>query len=176
MKSNSAFELTGQVALVTASARGIGEACALALAAAGADVVLGLRSKRTGAELAARIRGMGRRVFPVQMNVAKLNEIDSAVKAAVKHFGRIDILVNNAGIGTPAPAERVTEKEFDETLAVNFEGHVFCHSSSGSRDAGATLWANHQRRFASGVCRSTHRVHLLYEQGCYLSPYQVSGT
>lgn len=130
-KSDSVFDLTGQVALVTASARGIGEACALALAAAGADVVLGLRSKRTGADLAARIRAMGRRVLPVQMNVVKLKEIDQAVKAAVKHFGRIDILVNNAGIGAPAPAERVTEKDFDETLAVNLKGTFFVTQAVG---------------------------------------------
>ncbi len=124
-KISATFDLTGQVALVTASARGIGEACALALAAAGADIILGLRTKASGADLAKRITAMGRRVLPVQMNVTKRKEVEAAVRAGVKHFGCIDILVNNAGIGAPAPAEQVTEKDFDETLAVNLKGTFF---------------------------------------------------
>ena len=127
MKNNTSlsFELDGQVALVTAAARGIGQACALALAAAGADVILGLRTKASGADLVRQIEAMGRRVLPVQMNVARLDEINAAVKAGVKHFGRIDILVNNAGIGVPAAADKVTEKDFDATLAVNLKGTFF---------------------------------------------------
>lgn len=130
-KPASPFDLTGQVALVTASARGIGEACALALAAAGADIILGLRTQESGMKLAQRIRALGRRVLPLQMDVSRLAEIDAAVKVGVKYFRRIDILVNNAGIGAPAPAERVTEKDFDETLAVNLKGTFFVSQAVG---------------------------------------------
>jgi NAD(P)-dependent dehydrogenase (short-subunit alcohol dehydrogenase family) len=118
-------DLTGRVALVTACARGIGEACALALAEAGADVVLGLRDVATGGPLAKRIEGLGRRALPAQMDVSRLGQVRAAVKAAVKRFGRIDILVNNAGIGAPNPAERVTEQDFDATLRVNLKGTFF---------------------------------------------------
>jgi len=92
------FDLQGQVALVTGAARGIGHACALALAHAGADVALGLRDVQTGVELANAIEGMGRRALPLQMDVTRLDEIQQAVDATVTHFGRLDILVNNAGL------------------------------------------------------------------------------
>jgi NAD(P)-dependent dehydrogenase (short-subunit alcohol dehydrogenase family) len=127
----SSFDLTGKVALVTASARGIGQACALALAKAGADIILGLKDKTSGDDLAAQIRGMGRQVLPVQMDVSKMSEIHAAVDEAVRHFQRIDILVNNAGIGEPNPAELVTEKDFDETLAVNLKGTFFTAQAVG---------------------------------------------
>jgi NAD(P)-dependent dehydrogenase (short-subunit alcohol dehydrogenase family) len=118
-------ELAGQVALVTACSKGIGRACALALAEAGADLILGLHDVRKGATLAQRIERMGRRALPVQMDVSRLEQIRGAVREGVRHFGRIDILVNNAGIGTPAPAERVAEQDFDATLAVNLKGTFF---------------------------------------------------
>jgi len=131
MPKQSAFSLTGQVALVTASSKGIGKACALALAAAGADIILGLHQLSSGKALAKQIEKMGRRVLPVQMDVSKLEEITTAVQAGLKHFKRIDILVNNAGIGAPNPAERVTEKDFDETLNVNLKGTFFTAQAVG---------------------------------------------
>src|SRR5450432_4857113 len=93
----SPFDLTGQIALVTGAARGLGNACAVALAQAGCDIALGLRNKASGQELADDIRSLGRRVLPLQMDVTRRSEITSAVAEAVQHFGRIDILVNNAG-------------------------------------------------------------------------------
>ncbi|GAA4405098.1 SDR family oxidoreductase [Nibrella viscosa] len=118
-------DVNGQVALVTGAAKGIGRACAVALAEAGAHLILGLRDRNTGDELAEEIRQMGRAVLPVQMNTAHLTEIREAVDAGYRHFGRIDILVNNAGIGFPAKAEDVTEEDFDYTLAVNLKGTFF---------------------------------------------------
>ena len=125
------FTLNGQVALVTASAKGIGEACALALAQAGADIILGLRQVSTGQALVKRIQKLGREVLPVQMDVTRLDEINAAVQAGVRHFKHIDILVNNAGIGAPNPAERVTESDFDATLAVNLKGTFFTAQAVG---------------------------------------------
>src|SRR5215208_6625349 len=72
------FDLTGQVVLVTAAARGLGRACALAMAHAGADVALGLRRKESGADLVKEIEAMGRRALPLQMDMERLNEIRSA--------------------------------------------------------------------------------------------------
>jgi len=119
------FSLSGKVAFITGAARGIGRACALACAAAGADIVLGLRDLSTATELISEIQGLGRKVLPVRLDLASLSHIDAAVASALAQFGRIDILVNNVGIAPGNLAEDVTEKDFDVTLAVNLKGTFF---------------------------------------------------
>src|SRR6516165_7853718 len=99
------FDLNGQVALVTGAARGLGRAIALALAAAGADVALGLRDSAADGGVAAEIQALGRRALPLQMDIGQADQIRPAVAAAVAWFGRLDILVNNAGIAPRNPAE-----------------------------------------------------------------------
>jgi NAD(P)-dependent dehydrogenase (short-subunit alcohol dehydrogenase family) len=125
------FDVRGQVALVTGAARGIGRACALALAQAGADVALGLRDARTGGDLAREIEGLGRRALPLQMDMTRLLEVRQAIDAAAAHFGRLDILVNNAGLAPENPAEDVREEDFDLTLAVNLKGTFFASQAAG---------------------------------------------
>jgi NAD(P)-dependent dehydrogenase (short-subunit alcohol dehydrogenase family) len=125
------FRLDGQVALVTGAARGLGRAIALALADAGADVALGLRVAGTADDLAEEIQGMGRRALPLRMDVTRLDEIGSAVDAAVAGLGRLDILVNNAGLGPEAPAEGVTPENFDLTMTVNVKGTFFASQAAG---------------------------------------------
>jgi len=125
------FDLQGQVALVTGAARGIGHACALALAHAGADVALGLRDVQTGEDLGNEIEALGRRTLRLQMDVTRLDQIQLAVDSATKHFGRLDILVNNAGLGPSNLAENVNEEDFDLTLAVNLKGTFFVSQTVG---------------------------------------------
>ena len=125
------FDLSGQVALVTGAARGLGRAISLALAHAGADVALGLRDVHADAGLTAEIQKMGRKALPLQMDVSKMEQIFRSVEDTVKHFGRIDILVNNAGIAPENPAENVSEEDFDETLAVNLKGTFFASQAAG---------------------------------------------
>ena len=125
------FDLTGQVALVTGAARGLGRAISLALAHAGADVALGLRDIDSGADVVKAIAGMGRRALPLQMDIAHLNQIATAVNQAAAQLGRIDILVNNVGISPENMAENVTEKDFDATLAVNLKGTFFTSQAVG---------------------------------------------
>src|SRR5579859_3718089 len=125
------FRLDGQVALVTGAARGIGRACALALAHAGADVALGLLDPGTGADLAAEIEGMGRRALRLPMDVTRLEQVRQAVADTVAGFGRLDILVNNAGLGPSNLAEDVNEADFDYTLAVNLKGTFFASQAVG---------------------------------------------
>jgi len=130
-QNQNKYDLSGSVALITAAARGIGQACALALAEAGADIILGLRNKASGQEVVDKIRQTGRDVLRVQMDVSKMDEIRAGVKEGFEHFKRVDILVNNAGIGEPNNAEDVTEKDFDETLAVNLKGTFFVSREVG---------------------------------------------
>jgi NAD(P)-dependent dehydrogenase (short-subunit alcohol dehydrogenase family) len=125
------FDVRGQIALVTGAARGIGRACALALAQSGADVALGLRDVRTGGDLAREIEGLGRRALPLQMDMTRLLEVRQAIDAAAAHFGRLDILVNNAGLAPENPAEDVREEDFDLTLAVNLKGTFFASQAAG---------------------------------------------
>jgi NAD(P)-dependent dehydrogenase (short-subunit alcohol dehydrogenase family) len=125
------FDLTGNVALVTGAARGLGRAIALALACAGADVALGLRDVSTGGELAREMEALGRRALPLQMDMNRLDQIRRAVHAAASHFGRLDILVNNAGVAPENLAENVREEDFDLTLAVNLKGTFFASQSAG---------------------------------------------
>jgi len=131
MPNTQSSDLTGQVALVTAASKGIGRACALALAQAGADIILGLRQRNSAPALVKQIRKIGREVLPVQMDVTQMDEIRDAVQTGLRHFKHIDILVNNAGIGAPNPAERVTEGDFDDTLAVNLKGTFFTSQTVG---------------------------------------------
>jgi len=125
------FDLTGKVALVTGAARGLGRAISLALAHAGADVVLGLRDIQAPGGLAAEIQAMGRRALPLQMDMTQRDQIFQAVDDTVKHFGRLDILVNNAGVAPENPAENVREQDFDLTLAVNLKGTFFASQAAG---------------------------------------------
>ncbi len=119
------FNLTGQIALITGAARGLGNAIALACAHAGADIALGLRDVKSGGELVKQIEALGRRALPLQMNVTSLDEVSAGVEKTAQHFGRLDILINNAGIGKSDPAEDVKEEDFDRIVAVNLKGTYF---------------------------------------------------
>ncbi len=131
METLPSFDLKGQVALVTGAARGLGHAISLALAAAGADVALGLRDVNADGGLSAEIRALGRRALPLQMDVIYLDQITHAVDDTVRHFGRLDILVNNAGVAPGNPVENVREEDFDLTLAVNLKGTFFASQAAG---------------------------------------------
>jgi NAD(P)-dependent dehydrogenase (short-subunit alcohol dehydrogenase family) len=125
------FDLTGQVALVTGAARGLGRAISLALANAGANVALGLRDVSTGRDLAREIEKLGRRALPLQMDVLHLDQIARAVDDTVTHFGRLDTLVNNAGLGPSNLAQDAREEDFDLTVAVNLKGTFFASQAAG---------------------------------------------
>jgi NAD(P)-dependent dehydrogenase (short-subunit alcohol dehydrogenase family) len=125
------FDLSGNIALVTASARGLGRAISLALAHAGADIALGLRDRNAHGGLVGEIEALGRRALPLQMDVTSLDQIFRAVDDTVSHFGRLDILVNNAGVAPDNFAENVREADFDMTLAVNLKGTFFASQAAG---------------------------------------------
>jgi NAD(P)-dependent dehydrogenase (short-subunit alcohol dehydrogenase family) len=132
MSNLSQFDLSGQVALVTGAARGLGRAISLALAQAGAEVALGLRDVNTGVELVAEIGALGRQSSPLQMDVTRLEQISHAVDDTVARFGRLDILVNNAGGGWVNVPEDVSEEEFDQTIAKNVKATFFASQAAGA--------------------------------------------
>ena len=159
------FDLSGQVVLVTASARGLGRACALACANAGADIALGLRRKESGAALADEIRAMGRRALPLQMDMERLEEIRSAVGEARAHFGKIDVLVNNAGVSPESPAKDVPEGDFDYMVRVNLKGTFFASQACGRLMIEQPLRQDHQYELAGRRDRASRRADLLHDQG-----------
>src|SRR6266540_6947753 len=114
MEAFPRFDLDGRTALVTGAGRGLGRAISLAMAHAGADVVLGLRDPAAAGGLAEEIKGLGRRALPVAMDVRDLAQVREAVARTVADFGRLDILVNNAGLGPANPAESVTVRRSEE--------------------------------------------------------------
>lgn len=130
MTHSRSFDLTGKTALVTGAARGLGRAISLALAAAGADVALGLREKSADSGLAQEIEQLGRRALPLQMDCTKLDQITLATTATHAHFGQLDILVNNVGNGFTTLALDVPEHEFDATIAFNLKSTFFASQAA----------------------------------------------
>src|SRR4051794_16464510 len=115
-------ELAGRVALVTGASRGIGRAVAVALARAGADVAVNYRSREEAArETAALVTAQGRRALVVPADVSAAAEVKRLVGLVEDGLGPVDVLVNNAGVAKPLPLEQVTERDFDEMIAVNLK-------------------------------------------------------
>ena len=127
------FSLTGQVALVTGASQGIGHDLALALAGAGARVVVAARQRERLEAVAGEIAAIGGEAAAVIVDLRDRASIEAAVAASVARFGRLDILVNNAGLGTNHDALEATEAEWDELFAVNVRGLFFACQSAGRR-------------------------------------------
>ena len=116
--------LTGKIALVTGSSRGIGRAVALHLAQLGADVVINyLRKKGAALEVAAAVEALGRRALTVKADVADDGDVARLFDAA-RELGGLDILVANAAIGVMEPLLNVTPKHWQRTLSSNAWGFV----------------------------------------------------
>jgi dehydrogenase/reductase SDR family member 4 len=123
---NNRFSLSGKVALITGGSRGIGRACALALAEAGADVVVSSRKQADLDVVAGEIKAKGRKGLAIAAHVAKKEDQKKLVDQVVKEFGRIDILFNNAGTN-PYPGDLLKAEEWawDTTMNVNLKGPFF---------------------------------------------------
>ncbi len=126
------FRLDGKVAVVTGSTRGLGRSAAVALAEAGADLALIDRSAAT--ETAQRVRDLGRRVHPIELDLihATPGQLDEAIQSVVNTLGRVDILVNNAGIIRRAPLLEHQAADWDDVLAINLDA-VFHLSQAAAK-------------------------------------------
>lgn len=132
-------------AIVTGAGRGIGRAIALALGDAGFAVVINYARSVDDAERTAHeIRSRGGMAITVQANVAEFDEAAALVKAAVTEFGSVFALINNAGITRDGLIMRMSEKDFDDVIAINLKGAFNC-----SRYASANMVKNHRGRIVN---------------------------
>lgn len=116
-----AFDLHGRVAVVTGSTRGIGRAAALALAEAGADVLVTGRDAEAAAEVGREVEALGRRCHVVLGDITDEGMPDRIVDEAVATLGGLDILVNNAGISRWSPSLETSHADFRDVMNVNVD-------------------------------------------------------
>ncbi len=144
MALNNMFDLTGKVALVTGASRGIGEAIAVGMAEAGADLVIASRRQDGLMPVAAQIEALGRKVVVVPTNAGESDQLEALVAKAVEAFGGVDILVNNAGI-SPAfgPLVEADDRLVEKIFKVNVFGYVklaqLCYPLMKARGGGKII-------------------------------------
>jgi 3-oxoacyl-[acyl-carrier protein] reductase len=124
MQISGRLDLSGQVAIITGAARGIGQACALALAAEGADIVTA--DLASSAETVAQIAALGRRGLDVPTNVTQRDSVNRLIERAIAEFGQIDILVNNAGTLGRVGVEDTTDEIWDRDVNTTMRGTFYC--------------------------------------------------
>jgi NAD(P)-dependent dehydrogenase (short-subunit alcohol dehydrogenase family) len=120
------FNLSGKVAIVTGTSRGLGQYFARALAKAGADLVITSRDLSRLTEFRQEIESLGRRVLAVQLDVLSQSDIENMVQMTVEEYGKIDILINNAGLNIRNPSVKFSEQDWDTVLNTNLKGSFFC--------------------------------------------------
>ncbi|MGW8190555.1 2-dehydro-3-deoxy-D-gluconate 5-dehydrogenase KduD [Sphingomonas hankookensis] len=123
------FDLSGRVAAVTGANTGIGQAIAVALAAAGADVAL--IGRTPAAETAEQVRALGRRAEIVSADLSTIEPVERVVAETLEKLGRLDILVNNAGIIRRADAVDFTEEDWDAVVDTNLKSVFFLCQAAG---------------------------------------------
>jgi len=120
------FSLKDKVAVVTGASQGIGRDTALALAQAGAKVVLAARNEEKLAALASEIEAAGGESLAVKMDVADAEQVKAGFKQVIETFGRLDILVNNAAVTRDGLAMRMKKEDWEAVLQTNLTGAHFC--------------------------------------------------
>lgn len=129
------MDLNGKAALVTGGAHRLGRAFALGLARAGADVVIDYHTSADEAQATVgEIRALGRRATAVRADVSRGGDVKRLVAACADELGRLDVLVNSASLFESSPLERITDEDWDRSLAVNLKGPFML-----SRDAAPLL-------------------------------------
>ena len=117
------FDLTGKVAMVTGSTKGLGEVAAMALAKAGADVAICGRNEADMKRVSSAVRKLGRKSEGFSLEVTDRAKVHQGVDRIMKYFGRVDILVNNAGTNVRKPVLEYPEDAWDMIIATNLKGY-----------------------------------------------------
>jgi len=125
------FDLSGKVAIVTGTSRGLGQYFGRALAGAGADLVITSRNIESLAEFKKEIEDLGRKALPVQLDVLSQSDIENMGRAAMQEYGKIDILVNNAGLNIRSTSAEFSWDDWDTVLNTNLKGSFFCAQAVG---------------------------------------------
>jgi NAD(P)-dependent dehydrogenase (short-subunit alcohol dehydrogenase family) len=120
------FDLTGKVAIVTGTSRGLGQYLGRALAKAGADLVITSRDVSRLTEFRREIESLGRKALPVRLDVCSEQDIREMVRTVMAEYGRIDVLVNNAGLNIRGPSTEFGWDDWDTVLQTNLKGSFFC--------------------------------------------------
>jgi gluconate 5-dehydrogenase len=123
--SNPLFDLTGKVAIVTGTSRGLGQYFARALAKAGADLILTSRNPESLKPFQEEIQALGRRALSFALDVTDFGSIQKMAAAAIGWRGQIDILVNNAGCNVRKPALEISWDDWNKVLNTNLRGTFF---------------------------------------------------
>jgi 2-deoxy-D-gluconate 3-dehydrogenase len=123
------FDLSGKVAIVTGANTGIGQAIALALAEAGADIAAVGRSPADGT--VARVRALGRKAEMISADLSTIEPVQRVIGETIEKLGRLDILVNNAGIIRRADAVDFTEEDWDAVIDTNLKSVFFLSQAAG---------------------------------------------
>ena len=148
------IDLTGRVALVTGSSRGIGKACALRLAEAGADIVINYVTSQTAAiAVAEQIRALGRRAAVVRADVSEQEDVADLISFIQEEFGHLDILVHNAATGGFRPLLNSSSANFQAAMTTNVQSFIFLMQSA------APLLTGQQHR-GKVVVLSSHGSHV----------------
>lgn len=119
------FNLSGKVAIVTGTSRGLGQYLGRALAKAGADLVVTSRDPATLKQFQQEVEALGRKALPLALDVRNHESIQTMVERAMEHYGKIDILVNNAGCNVRKPALEVSWDDWNLILDTNLRGTFF---------------------------------------------------
>ncbi|WP_041081742.1 2-dehydro-3-deoxy-D-gluconate 5-dehydrogenase KduD [Thermotoga profunda] len=114
------FSLSGKVAIVTGASRGLGQAMAIALAEAGANII-GVSSSSDQIETKKIIEKLGREYLELTIDLRDSTKTHSVIEKSIEKFGKVDILINNAGIIRRAPVTQYSEKDWDEVMTVNLK-------------------------------------------------------
>jgi NAD(P)-dependent dehydrogenase (short-subunit alcohol dehydrogenase family) len=129
----SLFDLTGETAVVTGGGQGIGQAIAMALAEAGADIVVAQRRLEVAEETAQMVTKLGRKALALKCDVSKESDVENLVKTTMQKFGKLDIMVNNAGVAYHTPTTEMTDAEWQQVIGINLSG-VFYGMKHAARE------------------------------------------
>ncbi|RAT94147.1 SDR family NAD(P)-dependent oxidoreductase [Brevibacillus sp. Leaf182] len=132
MSFNKMFDLTGQTAIVTGGGTGLGRFMALALAEAGANIVVCSRRVEICENVVKEIEALGKQAFAIALDVTDPESVRKGVKRAIEHFGKIEILTNSSGTVSEAPATEMTLKQWQDMINTNVTGTFLMCQAVGS--------------------------------------------